>query len=90
MRLSGDPSAISLPSTNTVEGGLDISTGVFSSPHPGSYTISWSLDVQDDVDDHYLELYLRKNSENIIESRINSQYTGPSGRIHDQGELYNN
>merc|ERR1711892_262933 len=30
-------------STNTEGGGLDIATGVFTSPWPGSYTVTWSL-----------------------------------------------
>merc|ERR1711942_547031 len=71
-------------STNTEGGGLDISTGVFTAPHGGSYTVYWDtsagLDHGEDV-----RIYLQKNGENIKESKHLSYYSGPSGRVGDQG-----
>merc|ERR1711892_13458 len=54
-------------STNTGQppftegGGLDIATGVFTSPWPGSYTVTWRLMAEDDAADHHVHIYLRKN-----------------------------
>merc|ERR1712013_129018 len=71
-------------STSTEGGGLDISTGVFTAPHGGSYTVYWDtiagLDSGEDV-----QIVLQKNEETIEESRHVSQYTGPSGSVRDQG-----
>jgi len=71
-------------STNTEGGGLDITTGVFTAPHGGSYTVYWdtiaALNSGEDV-----QIVLQKNEETIDESRQDSQYTGPSGSVRDQG-----
>ena len=72
-------------STNVAGAGLDISTGVFTAGHPGSYTATWSLLAEDNAGDHYVAVYLRKNGENIEESRHLSEYTGSSGYVGDQG-----
>merc|ERR1711892_408038 len=72
-------------STNTEGGGLDIATGVFTSPLAGSYTVTWSLYAYDDHGDHYIEIYLRLNGKSIFESHHSSVYSGPSGRVEDQG-----
>jgi len=71
-------------STNTEGGGLDISTGVFTAPHGGSYTVYWDTSA---VLHHgeYVRIYLQKNGENIKESRHYSYYGGPSGVVRDQG-----
>ena len=73
-------------STNTEGGGLDISTGVFTAPHGGSYTVYWDtnalLDSGEDV-----RIYLQKNGETIEESRHYSAYTSSSGYLDDQGQL---
>merc|ERR1711892_1621336 len=71
-------------STNTEGGGLDIATGVFTSPWPGSYTVTWSLTAQDGAGE-FVHIYLRKNGQNIDESLHKSYYTGPSGEVGDQG-----
>jgi len=73
-------------STNTEGGGLDRSTGEFTCPYPGSYTISWSLVASDHAGDHDIQIYLRKNSQTIGESaKHSSVYEGPSGVVDDQG-----
>ena len=78
---------ILLYSSTNIEGphGLDISTGVFTSGHPGSYTATWSLLAQDNAGDPSVLIYLRKNGEYIEESRHYSVYTGPSGFVDDVG-----
>jgi septal ring factor EnvC (AmiA/AmiB activator) len=71
-------SSLLYSSTNTEGGGLDVSTGIFSSPYPGSWTVTWSLRANDDAGDSHVEIYLRKNAENIDESRHYSWYSGSS------------
>ena len=81
-------SSLLYSSTNTEGGGLDISTGVFTCPWPGSYTVTWSLTADDDAGELYGVIYLRKNKRNIIESHHKSWYSGPSGHVYDQGKPY--
>ena len=64
---------------------MDIGDGVFTSGHPGSYTVTWSFHTGYDVGEHYVDIYLRTNEVNIPESRHVSYYTGSSGRLLDQG-----
>ena len=47
-------------STNIEGGGLDLETGVFVSPHPGTYTVSWSLHAADGLRDNFVFIYLSK------------------------------
>merc|ERR1719477_198766 len=71
-------------STNTEGGGLDISTGVFTAPHGGTYTVSW--DTGADLDQgEYVYIYLFKNGVSIQESKHYSYYGGPSGGVDEQG-----
>jgi len=71
-------------STNTEGGGLDISTGVFTAPHGGSYTVYWDTAVGMESEGRvYIDL--QKNGVNIEESRTYSYYGGPSGNVWDQG-----
>eukprot|EP00091_Calanus_sinicus_P024185 TRINITY_DN8534_c0_g2_i2.p1 TRINITY_DN8534_c0_g2~~TRINITY_DN8534_c0_g2_i2.p1 ORF type:complete len:253 (-),score=70.90 TRINITY_DN8534_c0_g2_i2:120-878(-) len=72
-------------STNTEEGGLDTHTGIFTSPFPGSYTITWSLIASDHAGDNEVWVYLRKNGQEIEESRLASYYGGSSGWVHNLG-----
>merc|ERR1719312_1907681 len=51
-------------STNTEGGGLDISTGVFTAPHGGSYTVYWDTIARLDSGETVV-IYLQKNGENI-------------------------
>merc|ERR1719317_1387864 len=76
----------SLPysSTNTEGGGLDITTGVFTAPLGGSYTVYWNL-VADVKSETNSEIFLQKNGESLRESRTFSKYSGPSGYVLDQG-----
>merc|ERR1712013_319481 len=71
-------------STNTEGGGLDISTGVFTAPHGGSYTVYWDTTAYLDSGER-VSIYVQKNGENIQESKHYSRYTGPSGWVGDQG-----
>ena len=72
-------------STNVAGAGLDISTGVFTAGHPGSYTATWNLMADNDAGEHIVDIYLRMNRKIIAESRYTSVYTGPSGYATDQG-----
>merc|ERR1711892_1353286 len=78
-------SSLLYSSTNTEGGGLDVATGVFTSPWPGSYTVTWSLYAYDDHSDSAVYIYLRQNGQNIDESKHVSWYNGPSGEVDDQG-----
>ena len=75
-------------STNTEGGGLDIETGIFTSPHPGSYTVTWALFSNSGHGDHDMYIYLYKNGMWIQESQHRSYYTGQSGYVDDQGKTY--
>merc|ERR1711874_308204 len=72
-------------STNQETGGLDTETGVFTAPHPDSYTVTWSTYASDDAGDYYVLIYLYKNGQMIYESEHVSYYSGPSGLVDDQG-----
>jgi len=72
-------------SSNVPGAGLDISTGVFTSGHPGSYTVSWSLKALNDAGNDAVDIFLRKNGGNIAASQQATVYTGPSGHARDQG-----
>jgi len=61
-------------STNTEGGGLDISTGVFTAPCGGSYTVSWATSAKM----YHGQIFLQKNGENINESLHYSDYGGNS------------
>jgi len=71
-------------STNTEGGGLDISTGVFTAPHGGSYTVYWDTNAYLHSGENVVSIYLQKNGESIEESLHYSRYTG-SGVVDDQG-----
>merc|ERR1711892_1610483 len=48
--------------TNQPTGGLDLATGVFTSPFPGTYTVTWSLSAYGAMShDQYKTIYLFKN-----------------------------
>ena len=63
-------------STNTEGGGLDISTGVFQSPFPGTYTVTWSMMADNNKGENIVEVYIRKNKEAVTEALHSSYYTG--------------
>ena len=73
-------------STNTEGGGLDMSTGIFTCPYPGSYTVTWSLLAQDNAGDKWVWIFLPKNGQNIDESFHRSDYTGSSGWVDNMGQ----
>merc|ERR1712179_489874 len=75
-------------STNTEGGGLDITTGVFTAPWGGSYTVSWDASAELH---HGEEVYiiLHKNGEYIKESYHHSYYGG-NNFAYDQGKSYYN
>jgi len=72
-------------STNIEGAGLDVSTGVFTSGHPGTYTATWSLSAWNDAGDARVFVYLRKNGNIIEESQHYTHYTGDSGAADDVG-----
>merc|ERR1711942_267297 len=72
-------------SSNVAGAGLDISTGMFTSGHSGTYTATWSLMASDGSQEPEVVLYLRRNSENIPESAHYSRYAGSGGLVYDQG-----
>merc|ERR1711874_937625 len=51
-------SSLLYSSTNQETGGLDTETGVFTAPHPGSYTTTWSTQASDTAGDSYVRIYL--------------------------------
>jgi len=77
-------SSLSYSRTNQPTGGLDISSGIFTSPYPGTYQVTWSLLAFNPPDEH-LEVYLYKNGKQVPESWTYSKYTGSSGYVFDQG-----
>jgi hypothetical protein len=79
-------SSLLYSSTNTDGGDLDIDTGIFSCPYPGSWTVTWSLMASDTHGDHEVKIYLRKNGENIDESYNRSIYTGSGGVVYEHGK----
>ena len=74
-------------STNTEGGGLDIATGVFTSPWPGSYTVTWSLITRNYQGDREFGIFLRKNNQKVVESLYASEFSGQSGWAYEQGIL---
>merc|ERR1719317_788540 len=72
-------------STNTEGGGLDITTGVFTAPWGGSYTVYWDTSAKLDHG-KFINVFLQKNEIDIKESYHHSLYNnGPSGIVYDQG-----
>ena len=71
--------------TNTEGGGLDISSGVFTAPWGGSYTVTWSTS-SDTHSGTYNDIYLYKNSNQVEESRHYS-HNGNS-YVQEQGNNY--
>merc|ERR1719317_100679 len=72
-------------STNTEGGGLDLETGIFSSPYPGSYSVTWSILAGDGTGERAVSIFLHKNGEVVEESQHLSSYTGADGYVYDQG-----
>merc|ERR1719422_1165179 len=72
--------------TNTEGGGLDISTGVFTAPHGGSYTVYWDTSawLNDDHTVNVIEIILQKNEEAIMETAHHCS-NGGNDRVSDQG-----
>merc|ERR1711935_895412 len=73
--------------TNQPTGGLDLATGVFTSPFPGTYTVTYTLYTYNDHGE-YVWLYLYKNEVQIDESEHVSYYgasSSSSGSVGEQG-----
>ena len=75
-----------LSSTNTMGGGLDISTGVFAAPSSGDYTISYHMMANDNPWDAAVSIYLYKNTQQITESLFTSRYSKGVGQVDEQGK----
>jgi hypothetical protein len=86
-------SSLLYSSTNTEGGDLNIASGVFTCPYPGSYSVTWSLMAKDHSDDKTSTvIYLRQNGQDIEESVYYSHYTGSTGYVQDLGKynyIYN-
>ena len=74
-------------STNTEGGGLDISSGVFTAPWGGSYTVTWSTSSWTFSGHTGNDIYLYKNSNKVEESRHFS-YSNNGDFVYDQGNNY--
>ena len=75
-------------STNTEGGGLDIKTGVFTTPTGGSYTVYWDTTALLGSDRGvYVWIYLQKNGEDIEDSLQVSYSEMTNSKINDQGRL---
>merc|ERR1711935_743697 len=70
--------------TNQPTGGLDLATGVFTSPFPGTYTVTYSL-YAGNYPGEEVYIYLYKNEVAIVESYHFSRYGGSSGSAWEQG-----
>ena len=62
-------------SNNTEGGGLDITTGVFTAPWGGSYTVYWDTSAVMDSGEN-VRIFLQKNGENIYNAVHYSFYNG--------------
>merc|ERR1711935_885582 len=77
---------LSYSRSNQPTGGLDPETGIFTSPYPGTYSISWSLYASDTAGDHTVRIHLHKNGASVGDESLHySDYTGASGYVGDQG-----
>ena len=63
---------------------FDLASGVYTNGWPGTYTVTWDLRAYGGNGEPTVNIYLRKNNENIEESRHLSYYTGGSGYVYDQ------
>merc|ERR1711936_243581 len=72
-------------STNIPDAIMNLRQGRFTSGWGGTYTVTWSLVVDDTAGEQKVTIYLRKNGEDISDSSHQSQYTGPSGGVLVQG-----
>ena len=73
-------------STNTEGGDLDVDTGILTSPHSGSYTVTWSLHSINDPEDSAVWIILRKNGEEVGGSWHYSKYSGSTGHVYGMGK----
>merc|ERR1719419_1839144 len=70
---------------NCQNANFDLASGVYTNGWPGTYTVTWDLIAYDNAGDRYVEIYLKKNGEKIVESTHYSVYSGSSGWAVDQG-----
>merc|ERR1719347_1616218 len=72
--------------SNQPTGGLDIRSGVFTAPYPGTYTVSWTLRCSN-IKGQYAELQLYKNDDRVYETQHYSSLDSAShgNDLNDQG-----
>merc|ERR1711935_524562 len=70
--------------TNLPTGGLDLATGIFTSPIPGTYTVTWSLYSWNN-DGREVRIDLYKNGERIWEAGQRSSSGLELGLMRDWG-----
>merc|ERR1719283_637995 len=83
-RMTKDP-PVSFHNAFTETGGLDISSGRYTAGYPGTYTVTYSLaNNVHSGSQNYVEMYVRKNGQNIPESYHRSYYgMAPSGSKYE-------
>merc|ERR1711915_803353 len=64
---------------------FNLASGVYTNGWPGTYTVTWDLQADDDHGYSYVSIYLRKSDVLIEESHHYSRYTGSSGKVAEQG-----
>ena len=74
-------------STNTEDGGLDIATGVFTAPTPGTYTVTWSLTANAYQGFPWIDVFLRHNGEKIVHHYHTEFGADDLGRIFIQKDM---
>merc|ERR1719334_893278 len=52
---------------NCQDANFDLASGVYTNGWPGTYTVTWDLQADDDHGEHYVQIYLKKNGIPIYE-----------------------
>eukprot|EP00092_Neocalanus_flemingeri_P030772 GFUD01033421.1.p1 GENE.GFUD01033421.1~~GFUD01033421.1.p1 ORF type:complete len:153 (-),score=34.43 GFUD01033421.1:112-570(-) len=66
-------------------GDINPRTGQFSAPNDGIYTIAYGLGADNNAGDRKVQVWVRKNRQEIPGTRHTSFYTGQSAGVYDQG-----
>eukprot|EP00092_Neocalanus_flemingeri_P093457 GFUD01118785.1.p1 GENE.GFUD01118785.1~~GFUD01118785.1.p1 ORF type:complete len:357 (-),score=111.86 GFUD01118785.1:58-1128(-) len=75
----------STKSLSSGPGGISSSTGQYTAARDGIYTLTYSLFAYNDAREKRVEVWMRKNEQQISGTKHSSTYTGPSGFVFDQG-----
>eukprot|EP00092_Neocalanus_flemingeri_P056340 GFUD01066767.1.p1 GENE.GFUD01066767.1~~GFUD01066767.1.p1 ORF type:complete len:153 (-),score=27.67 GFUD01066767.1:101-559(-) len=66
-------------------GCISSSTGEYSAPNDGIYTLTYSLQANNNEGENGVAVWMRRNQRQLIGTAHYSIYTGPSGYVDDQG-----